>query len=78
LSAVFIIRALLRMLFRGVTKVGAKVGGTVAEVGVLAAEASGHEVKNKEKIISAGKKIGGTAGVIGTVLVAGEIADIDD
>ena len=76
--AIFIVRALLRMLFRGVTKVGAKVGGTVAEVGVLAAEASGREVKDREKIISAGKKIGGVAGVVGTVLVAGEIADVDE
>jgi len=75
----WLLMTIIRGVFRGVTKVGAKVGGSVAEFGVLAAEASGHRVKKKtkKKIINTGKKIGGLAGVVGSVLVAGEIADVD-
>jgi hypothetical protein len=75
---IFILRAILKVLFRGVTKVGSAVGVGVAHVGIaVTEELTGREVQNKENIKRVARNIGSAAGVIGSVMIAADVVDID-
>lgn len=68
-GAIFVIRAIMRVVFRGV----AKVGSGVAYHGVRAVAGDEFALKHERAIRGAGSAIG----VIGGVVLAGEAADGD-